>query len=171
RRQPDLHARELLEPMMNKRSQSGFTLVELMAVVVVAAILLMVTVPSFVSMLARMRIEGSANELTTDLQYARAESLQRGANVTVQITTGGTGYTVTCAGCSSTIKTVNLSSGITVAGGPVTFSSLRGMSTSNADVNFALTSVATTASLTVTVPANSGSVQLCGSGIPGYSSC
>jgi prepilin-type N-terminal cleavage/methylation domain-containing protein len=156
---------------MNKRSQSGFTLVELMAVVVVAAILLMVTVPSFVSMLARMRIEGTANELTTDLQYVRAEALQRGVDVTLQIATGGTGYSLTCAGCASAIKTVSFYSGITVAGGPVTFNSLRGMSTSNADVNFALTSPATTASLTVTVPANSGSVQLCGSGIPGYSSC
>ena len=59
---------------MTRRTQRGFTITELLATVAVAAIALGVAVPSFGDTLTRRKIEGAANELGTDLQWARTEA-------------------------------------------------------------------------------------------------
>jgi type IV fimbrial biogenesis protein FimT len=76
------------------QSQRGFTMVELMTVVIIASILAALAVPSFREMLERRRLEGQANEFVTDLQYAKSEAVARNRNV--QIIPGGNGtcYTV-----------------------------------------------------------------------------
>ena len=70
----------------------GFTLIELMVVVALAAILLAVAAPSFQQMIARNRVEGVAGELSTDLQYARSEAVAR--NTQVGVIAGANCYTV-----------------------------------------------------------------------------
>lgn len=57
----------------------GFTLVELMVTVAVAAILLMIAVPSFRNMLATNRLNTAANELVGGLSEARMAAIQRNA--------------------------------------------------------------------------------------------
>ena len=59
------------------RSARGFTLIELMVVVALASVILTLAVPSFIGMLAKKRLEGLAQELGTDLQYARGEAVQQ----------------------------------------------------------------------------------------------
>ncbi|MFQ5936253.1 MAG: GspH/FimT family pseudopilin [Acidiferrobacterales bacterium] len=62
---------------------SGFTLVELIITLVIAAILLAVAAPSMTSFILRDRLTTQANELVADLSYARSEAIKRGAPVTV----------------------------------------------------------------------------------------
>jgi type IV fimbrial biogenesis protein FimT len=63
--------------------QAGFTLIELVVVVAIAAILLTVVVPSFTTFFATKRVEGVAAELGTDLQFARSEAVSRKANIRI----------------------------------------------------------------------------------------
>lgn len=71
----------------------GFTIIEVMVVVAIAAVLLALAAPSFSGFLARKRIEGSMSELGTDLQYARSEAVAR--NAAVRVTFGTRCYLVT----------------------------------------------------------------------------
>ncbi|MBW8811220.1 MAG: Tfp pilus assembly protein FimT/FimU [Lysobacter sp.] len=68
--------------MKSKRS-AGFTLLELIVAVTVAAIMLAMAVPSLVSTINRNRLSGTANELVASLQYARLEAIKRNASVEV----------------------------------------------------------------------------------------
>lgn len=86
----------MLEPVsaMRRISQAGFTMIELMVVLVVAAVLVTLAVPSFREMLARNRLEGVTSEFVTDLQYARSEAVARNANVGLATGAAGTCYTI-----------------------------------------------------------------------------
>lgn len=67
--------------MRHTKVERGFTVIELMTVLVIAGVLLALAIPSFRELLARNRVEGIAGELATDLQYARSEAVSRNANV------------------------------------------------------------------------------------------
>jgi type IV fimbrial biogenesis protein FimT len=73
----------MLEPMTmpSQHDQRGFTMIELMTVVVIASVLLALAIPSFREVLARNRLEAVAGELATDLQFARSEAVSRNRNV------------------------------------------------------------------------------------------
>jgi type IV fimbrial biogenesis protein FimT len=94
----------------------GFTIVELMAVMAVLAIVAVLAAPSFQEFRLRERVKGAANNLFTDLQFARSEAVQRNARVSVSFNTGATwcyGVTQGNAACdcsvanSCDIKTVS----------------------------------------------------------------
>jgi type IV fimbrial biogenesis protein FimT len=59
------------------RRQRGFTLIELMVVVVVLAILALVAAPAFNDFILVQRLKGVNSQLTTDLQYGRSEAVSR----------------------------------------------------------------------------------------------
>lgn len=65
----------------------GFTVVELMVVVVVAAVLLSLAVPSFREFMARQRVKAINAELVTDVQFARSESVARKLTVYIKFRT------------------------------------------------------------------------------------
>ena len=66
------------------RAQSrGFTLVELLVTLAVAAILLALATPSFADLLRANRLAAANNALVTALNVARAEALRRGQPVTI----------------------------------------------------------------------------------------
>lgn len=123
---------EVLEPVnvdSTRRQNAGFTLIELMVVVALAAIILSLAAPSFTSTLARKRLEGVASELATDIQYARSEAARR--NARVRVIFGTTCYAVhvssdvagstdatscTALGTNAVeLKTVQISGGTTLA--------------------------------------------------------
>ncbi|MCV2365989.1 prepilin-type N-terminal cleavage/methylation domain-containing protein [Paucibacter sp. DJ1R-11] len=56
------------------RQYRGVTLVELMVVLVVVGVLLSLALPSLADLLNRRRVQMVADQLTTDLAYARSES-------------------------------------------------------------------------------------------------
>lgn len=67
--------------MRNSTRVGGFTLLELMIVVAVAAVILALGVPSFQSVINSGRISGAANELVAALQQARMEAVRTNRRV------------------------------------------------------------------------------------------
>jgi type IV fimbrial biogenesis protein FimT len=160
---------------MDRRSQQGFTLVELMIVLVVAAIALLATLPSFVGTFTRIRVEGSGNELAADLQYARSEALRRRASVSLVSSAGG--YRITTpdpatAGATIQLKGVEFATGLQVAEGAVTvtYDAMRAMVANEAVLTIG--DAAESARLRITVNAM-GRVEMCSPGhtISNYPAC
>lgn len=146
----------------------GFTLVELMVVIALATILLGIAVPSFVQMLARMRIEGASQNLATDLQLARTEAVQRRATVSLATLADGSGYGITSG--ATTIKTVTFSGGVSFTGNvTITFEPLRGLATA---ATLTGTSPRTDAQLRINSDVM-GRVQMCSpsGSFKGYTAC
>lgn len=77
---------------------SGFTLIEMMITITVAAILLAVAIPSFQTTINNLRVVTQTNELVTDLILAKSEAIKRGAPVSACVrNAAGTG----CAGAGT----------------------------------------------------------------------
>jgi type IV fimbrial biogenesis protein FimT len=66
-----------------RRASRGFTLLELMVTLTVAAILFGIGVPSFVQLVRNSRATTGINDLSTAFAIARSEAVRRGTNVTV----------------------------------------------------------------------------------------
>ena len=80
-----------------RNAHRGFTLIELMVVISVAAILAAVGVPSFKHFIANQRVKSTSIELTGALFLARSEAVKRNANVTLAPKTTGdwtSGWTI-----------------------------------------------------------------------------
>lgn len=60
-----------------KQTEWGFTLIEMMIVVAVAAIMAGVAVPAFMSMLPGMRLNGASRQVMTDLMAARMDAVKQ----------------------------------------------------------------------------------------------
>ncbi len=68
---------------MDMKTNRGFTLIELMITLVVAAILLTVAIPSFFSVIQNNRLTTATNAFITAMTLARSEAVKRGADVMV----------------------------------------------------------------------------------------
>ena len=71
--------------MQNK--QKGFTLIELMVTIAVMAIIAVIAVPSFGTLLLRQNLKKSTQELANGLVQARAKAALERREVTVQLNT------------------------------------------------------------------------------------
>ena len=71
-----------MRPMRYRRTK-GFTIVELMITLLVAAVILGVGVPNFQEFVANNRMAAAANDLVSSLHLARTEAVKRRANVTL----------------------------------------------------------------------------------------
>lgn len=96
---------------MKSEHIAGFTLIELLISIAIAVVLATLAAPSFTSFMASQKIKGLGNEITTDLSYAKMESVQKNAIVTVAFSS--TGYTITSAG--TTLKQVVISGNNTLS--------------------------------------------------------
>jgi type IV fimbrial biogenesis protein FimT len=68
----------------NLTKTPGFTILELMVVVTIAAILMGIAIPSFMVAIRSNRLRIYANELVTALNLERSEAVKRGVNVSVR---------------------------------------------------------------------------------------
>jgi type IV fimbrial biogenesis protein FimT len=73
--------------------QRGFTLIELMVTIAVAAIIAALAAPSFLQTIASSKLTSATNDLYTALVQARSDSLRQGERVTVCVSSDG----ATCA--------------------------------------------------------------------------
>ena len=64
------------------RPQAGFTLIELMIVILLGAILMGMAIPSFRSLMAGNRLTTQANDLVGAINYARSEAISHNTTVT-----------------------------------------------------------------------------------------
>ncbi|MCQ8105221.1 GspH/FimT family pseudopilin [Methylomonas sp. SURF-2] len=64
----------------------GFTLIELMVTIAIAAILLGIAIPNFSAIVVQNRLTANANEFITALNMARSEAIKRGQHVVVRKT-------------------------------------------------------------------------------------
>ena len=77
--------------------QAGFTLIELMIVIVLVAIFVTVGVPSFQNLVSDNRLSTQANRLVSSLQLARSEALKLRQPVSICRSTNG----AACAGAGN----------------------------------------------------------------------
>ncbi len=75
--------------MVKNKFNQGFTLVELMVTLAVAAIILAIAAPSFSQMIRDHRLITTANDFMGTMQLARSEAIRRGVQVTMLPITQG----------------------------------------------------------------------------------
>jgi type IV fimbrial biogenesis protein FimT len=85
------------ESIEHPRNGAGFTLIELMIGIAIAAIILTLGIPSFSEVIRNNRIAVQSNELVSALHLARSEAIKRSATVRVCSSTDG----ATCANNAS----------------------------------------------------------------------
>jgi prepilin-type N-terminal cleavage/methylation domain-containing protein len=93
----------------------GFTLIELMATIAVASILMTIAVPNFLSTLPRLRLTDAARQVATDLQQIRMKAIAQ--NIPYQISFSTTTYVLQkCNGaCANDSGNITLPTGISVS--------------------------------------------------------
>ncbi|RYH70414.1 MAG: prepilin-type N-terminal cleavage/methylation domain-containing protein [Alcaligenaceae bacterium] len=68
----------------DRKFAAGFTAIELMVVVSVAAILAAMAAPSFTPVIENWRVHQSVDELRSTLEFARSEAIKRSGGVVIQ---------------------------------------------------------------------------------------
>ena len=153
------------------RAHKGFTIIELVVTLAIIAILAAIAAPSFREYLATQRLKGAITELSTDLQFARSESVQKNAAITATFAAGG--YTIAQGG--TTVKTVTLGNGNSIAGGTgmvATYDPVRATAVLTNGPSVTLSNIGTTGTLRATVN-TTGRVILCSpsGSVSGYITC
>lgn len=74
--------------VVRNQKTNGFTLIELIITLTVVGILLAIIAPNFSTFLSSNRLTTQANELLTDLSFARSESIKQATNIGVCVSNG-----------------------------------------------------------------------------------
>jgi len=76
-------------PLVRTLLTTGLTLIELIVALTVIGILLAVAAPAMTTFVSGNRLTTQANELLSDLNYARSEAIKKSGNVGICVTTTG----------------------------------------------------------------------------------
>jgi type IV fimbrial biogenesis protein FimT len=92
------------KPIASK-TQDGFTIIELMMTLAIAAVILTQAVPSFTGMIANNRLITQTNDLVADVNLARSEAVARGVRVVLCNSADSRVAGATCNGTAQTWTT------------------------------------------------------------------
>lgn len=123
-----------------RRGERGFTLVELIVVVVIAGILATLAAPSFTQLIENQRAKNAATDIYVALTRARSEALRLNQNVTMAPVSSNwsAGWQITDSG-GGVLESHEAIRSLTVAGpASITYKS-SGRTTSTADMLFTIT--------------------------------
>lgn len=85
---------------------SGFTVMELIVGIAIAAILMGIAVPSLMSLLPTLRLSSAARQIATDLQVARMKAISQNAQNTVTFNVANGTYAFTFGSISRNLDTL-----------------------------------------------------------------
>ncbi len=88
----------LYSARMNKRTQHGFTLYELLITVLIVGVVLTVGVPNMLAFNQNSRMTATANDVHSAFHLARSESSRAKTNITVCASSSSMGATPDCEG-------------------------------------------------------------------------
>jgi type IV fimbrial biogenesis protein FimT len=91
------------------RLQRGFTIMEMMVAIAILAIMAVVSVPTIRSWIPNQRLRSAANELYTNLQWAKLNAIQKNETWTVSFDPDNLKYQI-LDGSDTSVRTVDLSS-------------------------------------------------------------
>lgn len=169
--------------MNKKHSQEGISLIELVVMLVLIAVLSKIAIPGFVQLINRYRISSTAESFYYALQYARSEAVKRNANVYFSFSPGSNWcYGIsTGSACNCTIaNNCNLHTNAALKNQQITLSQT-GYGSNNLYFEGTHGAASASGSLTLTLYGTSslitlnisrlGNIQMCSTGISGYTAC
>jgi type IV fimbrial biogenesis protein FimT len=80
----------------HRRATAGFTLVEMMVVIIIMAVMLAWALPSYKNLVTQYRLSGELNDIQTDVELARSAAIREGINVSMCPTDDPTNAAPTC---------------------------------------------------------------------------
>ena len=99
--------------------QHGFTLIEILLVIVIMGIFLTLAAPSFVTFTSGQKVKTASFDLYAAMMFARSEAIKRRVNVTVAPTDAvdwKNGWTVVATGVATPLRTQDSLSGVVFSG-------------------------------------------------------
>jgi prepilin-type N-terminal cleavage/methylation domain len=106
--------------MMRTRpsAAAGFTIIELMATLVIAGILFTLAIPSFQGFVANQRVKTDTNQLLMSLLLARSEAIKRNGTVSItpnDVDDWAAGWSVVVDADDSTLRSQDALSGTAIS--------------------------------------------------------
>lgn len=105
--------------MLSKKDKLGFTLVEVMIVIVIIAIMAAIGAPTISSLMPDMHLKDEARVLYTNMQQARIQAVKNNLNTAISFDTAANNYVIcddwdetavppACAGATRTVQFITV---------------------------------------------------------------
>jgi type IV fimbrial biogenesis protein FimT len=82
----------------HRRATAGFTLVEMMVVIIIMAVMLAWALPAYKNLVTQYRMSDELNQIETDVELARSSAIRTGGTVTICPSPAPASSTPACSG-------------------------------------------------------------------------
>jgi type IV fimbrial biogenesis protein FimT len=168
---------------INLKALFGVTLVELILVLAVVVILTLIATPGFITLIQNYRLSTTSEALYNALQFAKSEAVKENATIYVSFQTGDTwcyGINANSACDCSTASNCGLGatsapaaqqlslSATGLTNNAISFEPIRGAANAAASVTYTIYGQSTLIRTSISLL---GNLQICSTGISGYTAC